>query len=191
MTGIVLAGGKSRRMGKDKAQLSWHNGTLLTVAVDVLAPICNQIVVVGPIRELPRSVQWTQDRYIGKGPLAGLHAGLSETTNEGAIVLACDMPTVSSVLLEQLIRLSEGADIVIPVHSGRYEPLCAWYSKESCLPVIERLLEEGKTSLLDILPYVRVVKLQVEEILARDLVKRTFLNLNFPEEYEAAKQKDD
>lgn len=86
MIGIILAGGQSRRMGKDKAELPWEEGTMLTATVDKLLLLCSEVVVVGPRRTLAREVRWTEDRYIGKGPLAGLHAGLEEAACSSALV---------------------------------------------------------------------------------------------------------
>jgi molybdopterin-guanine dinucleotide biosynthesis protein A len=188
MTGIILAGGQSRRMGKDKAQLPWKEGTLLTATVDKLSLLCSEVVVVGPRRELPRIVHWTADRYIGKGPLAGLHAGLEAATCSCALVLPCDMPAVPVRVLEELVRLSKEVDMVIPVHSQGNEPLCAWYSIDACLPVIITLLEAGYSSLRDILPRVRVEYLEVEKIFPQVAIDKVFSNLNSPIDYEAAKQ---
>lgn len=188
MTGIILAGGQSRRMGKDKAELPWKEGTLLTATVDKLLLICSEVVVVGPRRVLARDVRWTEDRYIGKGPLAGLHAGLEAATCSSALVLPCDMPTVSMRVLEELVLLSRNVDMVIPVHSGGNEPLCAWYSKDACLPVIESLLEAGYSRLLDILPRVRVGQLDVEKLFPPISVEKIFANLNWPIDYETAQQ---
>jgi molybdopterin-guanine dinucleotide biosynthesis protein A len=188
MTGIILAGGQSRRMGQDKAQLPWCGGTLLSVTVDKLSLLCREIVVVGPKRDLAREVRWTQDRYPGRGPLAGFHAGLAEAVFAGALVLPCDMPEVPVSLLARLAEVSAGADIAIPVHANGYEPLCAWYSREACLPVTERLLAEGYSRLLDVLPRVRVGQLHVEKEFPGLSIAQLFSNLNRLHNYEAAKR---
>lgn len=189
MTGIVLAGGKSRRMGQDKAQLPWREGTLLTATVDKLLSLCSEVVIVGPYRAVERkTVRWTEDRYIGRGPLAGLHAGLEEAACNSALVLPCDMPSIPVCLLEELVLQAKGADAVIPVHSAGLEPLCAWYSKTACLPIIKALLESGHSRLLDILPRVRVSQLEVESIFSQAAIKKFFANLNSPLDYETATQ---
>lgn len=188
MTGIILAGGRSSRMGKDKAQLPWKEGTLLTAVVDKLFLLCKEVVVVGPRRTLDRPVKWTEDRYCGKGPLAGIHAGLAVAAFDSAIILPCDMPTVPVQMLEAMVLLSKNADLVIPVHSEGYEPLCAWYSRDVCLPVISSLLESGYTSPLDILPRVRIGRLEVENLFSKTSLKRFFANLNSPIDYEIAKR---
>ena len=188
MTGIILAGGQSSRMGQDKAQLPWCGGTLLSAIVDKLSLLCREIVIVGPRRDLDREVRWIQDRYPGRGPLAGLHAGLAEAAFPGAIVLPCDMPGVPVSLLTRLATDSAGADIVIPVHKAGCEPLCAWYSREVCLPVVEGLLLEGCSRLLDVLPRVRVERLHVEKEFPGLSIDQVFRNLNRLHDYEAAKR---
>ena len=193
MTGIILAGGKSRRMGTDKACLPWWDGTLLTATVDKLLLVCHEVIIVGPFRAIDRKVHWTQDRYVGKGPLAGLHAGLEEASynSKSVLVLPCDMPTVPVQVLEALVLHSQcrAVDMVIPIHSGGIEPLCAWYSIESCLPVIQTLLETGYSRLTDILPHVRVDQVEVENLLPGIAVEQIFANLNSPLDYENARQK--
>ncbi|MBP2640770.1 MAG: molybdenum cofactor guanylyltransferase [Firmicutes bacterium] len=190
MTGIVLAGGRSRRMGKDKAELPWKSGTLLTEAVDKLRLFCKEVIVVGPQRPLEREVRWTQDRYVGKGPLAGLHAGLEEASFDSALILPCDMPTLPVRVLEEMVLVanSKKFDVVLPVHSEGNEPLCTWLSKEACLPVIRRLLEDGYTCPLDIFPQVRVGYLEVERFFPQATMEKIFANLNSPADYEIAKQ---
>jgi molybdopterin-guanine dinucleotide biosynthesis protein A len=175
-------------MGQDKAQLPWGGSTLLAATVEKLFLICQEVIVVGPRRPLAREVRWTQDRYTGKGPLAGLHAGLEEAAFDSAILLPCDMPTVSVRLLEEMVRLSKGVDIVIPIHFKGCEPLCTWYSRGVCLPVVRRLLEEGYTSLLDPLSRVRVKHLEIETVFPGVSVESLFANLNSPIDYERAKQ---
>jgi len=190
MTGIVLAGGRSSRMGKDKAELPWQGGTMLSAAVDKLALFCKEIIVVGPQRTLDRNVRWTQDRYVGKGPLAGLHAGLEEASDDSVLIVPCDMPTLPVRVLEEIVKLAGTGefDVVLPVHSDGNEPLCTWLSKPACLPVIRRLLEEGHTCPLDIYPHVRVGELDMEKIFSQAEVEKIFANLNSPVDYEAAKK---
>lgn len=188
VTGIVLAGGKSRRMGRDKAELPWGEGTLLTAIVDKLALVCDEIIIVGPQRNLARSVRWTEDRYSGKGPLAGLQAGLLEASFDSALVLACDMPDIPVRVLQELIRLAPGADMVIPIHSERLEPLCAWYAKEACLAVIQEMLAEDCLCLRSMVlrKGLRVRRLKVEELFPGVPSKKLFVNLNSPADYHHA-----
>jgi len=192
MTGIILAGGKSRRMGTDKACLPWRDGTLLTATVDKLLLVCREVIVVGPYRAIARKVHWTKDRYVGKGPLAGLQAGLEEasSSSNSALVLPCDMPTVPVQVLEALVLRSQCqvVDMVIPVHLGGSEPLCAWYSIENCLPVIQNLLETGHSRLTDILPRVRVDQIEVGNLFPGIAIEQIFANLNSPLDYENARK---
>ncbi len=189
MTGIVLAGGKSRRMGSDKAVLPWSGGTFLSAMVDKLACICSDIIVVGQPRPLGRKVRWTTDRYSGVGPLAGLHAGLAETMSAGALVVACDMPLLPVAVLRYLAGLAQQADVVLPVHSQGCEPLCAWYSRSACLPVITQLLEQGRTCPLDIFPRVSMLGVDMADIFPGEQADEIFTNINSPGDYVLAEQK--
>lgn len=184
MTGIILAGGSSCRMGKDKAQLPWGKSSLRTAIVDKLRLLCREIVIVGPRRALDRDVRWTEDHVKGKGPLAGLQAGLEAAAGESALVLPCDMPGVPLPLLKALVQSAEQTDIVLPVHSRGLEPLCAWYSKEACLPVIEKLLKAGCFSMIGMVPHVRVRFFHVETHYPSAPAEQLFANLNFPADYE-------
>lgn len=188
MTGIILAGGQSSRMGRDKALLPWANGgTLLSAAVDKLKICCQEIVIVGPQRELDRTVHWVSDRYYGYGPLAGIQAGLVAARCDSSLVLACDIPFVPVRLLKALVGLSKDVDLVIPIHSGGYEPLCAWYHRQRCLPEIEKMLTERCFSLMDLLPRVRVARLEINHQFPGVGAAKIFANLNTPADYEVAR----
>lgn len=185
MTGVVLAGGRSRRMGSDKTQLAWGDGTLLSAAVDKLAGLCAEIVIVGPQQEVGRAVRWTTDRYVGAGPLAGLEAGLAAASFDSVLVLACDMPAVPTELLCNISQFSRRSDLVLPVHARGYEPLCAWYKRQACLAAAERLLREGNWRLQAMRQAVASVAYAVEEYYPAG-GERLFANLNTRTEYEAA-----
>ena len=187
VTGIVLAGGKSRRMGTDKAQLAWKEGTLLSAAVEKLAGLCREIIVVGAKRSLPYSVVWTADRVVGAGPLAGLEAGLTAASFDETLVLACDMPLVSVAFLQTLSSSATAADVVVPRHAGGYEPLCAWYRRSACLPAARQLLQAGNARMQSLLPLVRTVAISADKNGYDGIAPETFFfNVNTKADYERA-----
>ena len=187
MTGIVLAGGKSRRMGTDKAQLAWEEGTLLSAAVGKLEGLCREIIVVGAKRGLPYPVVWTADRVVGAGPLAGLEAGLDAASFDATLVLACDMPLVSAAFLQTLSASAAAADVVLPWHAGGYEPLCAWYRRSACLPVVKQLLQAGEARMQSLLPLVRTVAISPDKDGYDGIAPETFFfNVNTKADYERA-----
>ena len=187
LTGIVLAGGKSRRMGMDKAQLAWEDGTLLSAAVNKLAGLCKEIIVVGTKRGLPHPVLWAADRVVGAGPLAGLETGLAAASFEETVVLACDMPLVSARFLQTLSASAIAADVVLPRHAGGYEPLCAWYRRSVCLPAVRQLLQAGNSRMQSLLPLVRTVAVRPDadgyDGTAPEIF---FFNVNTKADYERA-----
>lgn len=187
MKGVILAGGKSLRMGTDKANLTWNGETFLTVMVDKLRSVCDEVIIVGERRRLNREVRWTIDSYRNRGPLAGLQAGLLQTGGDGALFLPCDMPALPISVLKVLIELSPGVDVVIPRHALGLEPLCAWYSCR-CLSVVNQLLEQGGARLVDILPQLRVCYLDVEQCFPDQPAPALFANLNSPQEYVLARE---
>ena len=104
--GVVLAGGASRRLGRDKAVLPWTGTTLAARAAGVLAEACGEAVVAGPAGLAPAGVEAVPDLFPGRGPLAGLHAGLERAGGRPIFALACDMPFVDVGLVRYLIATS-------------------------------------------------------------------------------------
>lgn len=142
--GIVLAGGKSSRLGFDKALLRVNGEALVQWLPDRLAALCGPVALVvdRPLRYAV-SVRQLVDGTPDAGPLAGIAAGLQGLDVPALFACACDMPLLQPALIERLYAALDGHDLAIPERDGRLEPLCAVYSA-SCLPVIQRLLRDRR-----------------------------------------------
>ncbi|MFN8584358.1 MAG: molybdenum cofactor guanylyltransferase [Dehalococcoidia bacterium] len=133
---IVLAGGRSRRMGRDKAALVLRGRSLLQRALDAVGAVVDEIVVVGaPGRALPevrsaRTLRRVDDPVEGEGPLAGLLAGLASTEAERCVVVGCDQPALAPALLRLLLDGLDGARSVAPLVEGRAQPLVSAVRRE-------------------------------------------------------------
>lgn len=186
--GVVLAGGRSSRMGVEKAGIEWEGSTLLARAVGTLASVCGEVVVVGsPGQELPAltgRVRVVEDGHPGRGPLEGLVAGL-RAVGPGAVAFVCaaDMPFLDAgFAVRVLAALPPGADAAVPRVGGRPQPLAAAY-RTGAVEAIEELLASGGRSLGALLDRLDVLWLD-------DLpgAARAVRNLNTPGELEAARQ---
>lgn len=186
LTGIILAGGRSSRMGANKALLTIDGQNLAQRLVARLTPICDQVIVVAndpaPYRELGLPV--VADIIRGRGPLGGIHAGLSSSTTPYSFAVACDMPFASTALAEYMFRQAAGNDVVVPVHAGGLEPLHALYSR-ACLPAIEARLAHGSdVRIIAFFPDVAVRTVSEAEIRQFGDPERIFYNINTREDYE-------
>lgn len=184
---IVLAGGRSLRMGKDKTQLPWGQYTLLEQAVRRLRYLTDDILVVEgafPSRKL-QGARSVLDRYAGRGPLGGIHAGLLEAKYEAVFVLSCDMPFVTVELASFLLTKLDGFSAVTPKYGGRVEPLCSVYSRE-CLGVIETLLQSENNQVRKIFSKVKTCYVEEAELQFFGDMNHLFFNLNTPEDWQEA-----
>ena len=159
-TGVILGGGKSRRMGQDKLWLKVGDATLLDRAHDALASRCKEIVVVGEGGYAPAGARRIPDLRPGEGPLAGIEAGLLAARYRPVFVAAGDMPFLTGDLIGYLLGLlSERVSAVVPVFGDGSHPLCAAYGRE-VRPAVSAALDGGARSareLLEGLPGVRHV----------------------------------
>ena len=194
VTGIVLAGGRSSRMGQDKAAIVLDGRTLLQRACDVLAEAADEIVVVGaPGRALPEvvsalDVRRVDDAIEGEGPLFGIAAGLQAARGEVAVVVGCDMPYLEPALLRLLAeRALAGARLVVPLHEGRPESLCAAW-RVNALPVVRAHLAAGDRAVMSVAKDLRAVRLEPEAYREADPDGRSFVNINTPGELEERRQ---
>jgi len=189
MTAIVLAGGKSRRLGVNKAFLQLDGQTLIERVIAGLKNIFSEIIVVtnsqsfGEMKSLfqngPRVVE---DVFEDKGPLAGLYTGLLSTSCQAAFTVACDMPFLREELILYLCRQLEGFDAVVPLSFKGYEPLHSVYS-QGCRKIIEEQLIRNELRPRLIFPYLRVRYIRPENIETFDPRMLSFTNINTLEDY--------
>ncbi len=180
---IILAGGRSTRLGRDKASELLLGRSLLQRAVDAFAGLVEEYVIVRaatqtlPEIEAQGVLRVVEDAYPQTGPLGGIFTGLSAIEAEQGVVVACDMPLLQPALLRELIRLAPEADVVVPLHAGLPEPLCAAYSK-ACLEPIRACLERGAYKVTECFEALSPRYLQPEEWQRFDPDGLSFLNVN-------------
>jgi molybdopterin-guanine dinucleotide biosynthesis protein A len=186
VSAVILAGGKSRRFGRDKSLLELAGQSLIERAVGRLAPVSDEILVVAnePDRyeALHLPVRFVADRVRGMGSLMGIYSGLSAARHRFALVVACDMPFLSESLLRYMIPLADGSDVVIPRLGQMLEPLHAIYGK-TCLPHMAKLLDRHESKITAFFEDVRVRYVEEHEIARFDPEHLSFLNVNQPEDW--------
>ena len=184
VTGVILAGGKSRRMGSDKALLPYQGGRFIEAIQRRMGELFEEVIVVTgapgqydflPCRRVP-------DLFEGMGALAGIHSGLRHSGTDLVFVTACDMPHLSGDLIRHLCGLAEGVDVVAPEGEKGIEPLHAVYRK-SALPAIEEALRAGERRVVSFFDRVSVRRVGREEVERLDASLEAFRNINTPEDY--------
>lgn len=190
MTGIVLAGGRSRRLGRDKAAELVGGRTLLQRALDSLAEVSGELLVVGRAPEdamaLGSGVRFLEDREPDRGPLAGLQTGLLAAASPYVWAVGCDMPFLDPSLLTQLAELAPGHDAVAPVLDGTPQTLHAVYAL-SCAPMAEALLRKGAAGLQSLLALVDVRYVEPEEMGDMERWRRSCFSVNTEADLEQAR----
>lgn len=182
MTGIVLAGGKGKRLGRDKTAEKIGGNTILQRVVDSLSLVCEGLVIViaQGQREPLLSTKATMvaDLYPGKGAIGGIYTGLAASDSFSNLVVACDMPFLNPSLLQYIKQVSTGFDVVIPRDKeGKLEPLLALYSK-NCLPHIYRQIQRGDLKIDAFLSQVKVRYVEESETRELDPERLSFYNIN-------------
>ncbi|MFH1007516.1 MAG: molybdenum cofactor guanylyltransferase [Candidatus Latescibacterota bacterium] len=187
MTGIVLAGGKSRRIGSNKALLPFEGRPLILRAVEALESVAEKVWVITDSSEVYSSFGFSvrTDVLPTHGCLGGIYTGLMAAETPYSLVLACDMPFARPEFLNFLTVQMAGFDVVIPKGTKGYEPLCAVYSK-ACLKPILSQLEAGQFKVTDFLERVRVRVVEPAEIEPFDPDGRMFTNINTLAQYHEA-----
>lgn len=182
ITGVILVGGKSRRMGRDKAFLPLDGMPLFERVLAVFRQLFATVVLVGGDEERFGSYGLTTypDIYPGSA-LGGLYTGLSHAGTEHIFVGSCDMPFPSASLVRYLCTLREEHDCVVPETEKGFEPLFAVYAK-SALPAMLELLQSGNFRIYDLYPLLDTRYVGTGE-LAPYVEERSLINLNTPEEY--------
>jgi molybdopterin-guanine dinucleotide biosynthesis protein A len=188
ITGVILVGGQSRRMGRDKVFLEIGGKPLLERVLEVFSECFKQVVLVGGRKErfAAYDLPCLPDIYPGSA-LGGLYTGLFHSTTEQIFVSSCDLPFPNKDMLHYLCSLKESFDAVVPTTMHGYEPLFAIYAKR-CLGPMKSLLESGNCCIHAVYPQIRVRHVTVEELYQFDKEEKSFVNLNTPEQFDRVMQ---
>jgi len=179
MTAIILAGGKSSRMGRDKSLVEFDGEPLLARAVRVLGELFDEVVVVTN-QDIPIELNGAgvvHDDVPYQGPLGGISAGLKASSHENNFVIAVDMPFISADVVEYLAGFAGETDVVVPRTPNGLEPLFAFYNKRS-LPAIEKALAQGERKIISMFPQANVRTVEHAEMVGLKGADTTFLNVN-------------
>jgi molybdopterin-guanine dinucleotide biosynthesis protein A len=189
ISAVILAGGRSTRLGQNKALLKVNSQPLIERIMDRLAQVSDEIIIVTNDVERYEHLEATivADVYPGKAALGGIHSGLQAASHSHSLVVGCDMPFLNVPLLRYMQRLAPGHDVVIPRVAQYVEALHAIYAK-SCLPHIERQLEAGDLQITGLFSAVRVAYVDQEEIEAFDPDHLSFFNINSQADLEKARE---
>jgi molybdopterin-guanine dinucleotide biosynthesis protein A len=183
VTGIVLAGGRSSRLGRQKALVKIGEKGLIENTVDILVSISQEVLVVtskeqlASIASVNLKARIVIDIYSGKAALGGIYTGLTNASMQYGLVVACDMPFLNGALLSYLFNIAPGYDVVVPRVNGKIELLHAVYSK-NCLDKVKQLLEEDTLQISKLLDMVNIRYVDDKEIEQFDPDHLSFFNIN-------------
>jgi len=187
VSGILLAGGKSERMGQDKRFVEYESRSLLDITLDRLKSVSDEVILVTAEPEDlgVENVISVSDISRGKGPLMGIYSGLSNMTSQRGIVNPVDTPNITEELLNHMIKISRGFDVLMPRRGNKLEPLIAVYSRK-VLPVIDRFIKDGLKPAPHLLAAngngLKVRILEERELLKFGEPEMLFQNINSPED---------
>lgn len=186
LTGFILAGGKSSRMGADKFALETNGENFLLRAQNALKPICETVkIVLNQSQNIETALPVVRDIFAERGALGGTHAALKNCDTKFAVILAVDLPLVTVEAIENLAALALENDripAVVPHQAdGRPQPLCAVYRAEICLPPLEKILTVNENaSVRDFLTLISPLFVEQNRLSANE----DFLfNVNYPDDF--------
>jgi molybdopterin-guanine dinucleotide biosynthesis protein A len=187
LTGFLLAGGRSSRMGTDKAFLQIDGDTLLARALERLHALTPEVCIVGPVAKFAAHGRVVEDVYTGRGPLAGIHAALSASATDLNLILAVDLPFVTEALLRFIVEQTRACDAVVTVPriAGGFQPLCAVY-RRAFAPLAAAALEAGQNKVDALFAVTSTRVLEQSELSRFAFSAAMFENLNTPEDLRRA-----
>jgi molybdopterin-guanine dinucleotide biosynthesis protein A len=183
MTGIILSGGGSRRMGTNKAFVRVGGERLIDRTVRVFRTIFQEVIIVTvkPLDYLDQQATIVTDIVPQGGAIGGLYTGLFYANGDYAFVSACDMPFLNAAFIEFMISQTAGYDVVVPAPPDGLQPLHAIYARR-CLPVIRSHLDRKRLKIIDLYPKLRIHSISPEILRRFDPEGRMFMNVNTPED---------
>jgi molybdenum cofactor guanylyltransferase len=190
VSGFVLAGGKSTRMGQDKAALSLNGHTLLEHALAVLRGVCRDVAILGKYELYGALAPVYEDIFPGCGPLGGIHAALSNSQTQYNIIIAVDTPFIMPEFLSYLVEraIASAAVVTTPEIDDYTQPLCTVYSLDF-LPIAERALISGCYKIVPLFPRDKTLVIREAELRRFAFAAEMFENLNTPEDMARARRR--
>ncbi|ABL01112.1 molybdenum cofactor guanylyltransferase [Pelobacter propionicus] len=184
VTAVILAGGMSSRMKSNKALLPYRGERFIERIFRKLSEVFPEVILVTNSPELYRFLpcRIVADLYPGMGALAGIQAGLTQSSTPYIFVVACDMPDLDEQLVRYLVSRADGVDVVIPESDSGLEPLHAAYGR-GCLGVMNDALSSGRSKIVACFDQLKVDVVSHQDIAAIDPTFLSFRNINTPEEY--------
>jgi molybdenum cofactor guanylyltransferase len=180
VTGIILAGGMSSRMGEDKSIMLFRGRPLIMYGIEALSPLCEKVIISSnlSVYEFTGCEVWPDELPV-QAPINGLYSCLKRSKTDWNIILTCDMPLTGSQLFAYMLEKNSNVDAVIPVHGkGLIEPLCGVYNR-TALIALETQLQEEQFSILKLLQSIRCNYVNIGPNL-EFYSKEMFSNLNSP-----------
>ena len=181
ISGFILAGGKSSRMGTNKALLTFRNEPLLKHMANLIEPFCSSIAISGAHTDYHEfGINMVPDQYADCGPIAGIYSSLQYSQTDWNLLVSVDAPFVNEELFRYLLANIGNCDCIIPKHTSGVEPLVGLYHK-SIWPVINGMIEDGDFKLMNLLLKLNTRFLDCDELIKK--YPRLFLNINRMEDY--------
>jgi len=183
LTGIILSGGKSARMGENKAFIKVEGTPIIHRIHSLFERLFNEIIIVTEQKDLFSNLNARiySDLIPNRGVLGGLYTGIFFSSFPFSFCVACDMPFLKESIIKYLIKNIDNYDVIVPKTEDGLQPLHALYSK-NCLEPIKKIMEQGKYKVLDFYPMVKVKIIDEHEFFSFDPMKESFVNVNTPEE---------
>lgn len=199
MTGIILAGGRNRRIGVHKALLKLNGETIIENIIKRMLLLFDEVKVITNAKEIFNALAYTNTNKIyrrnrtsieilpdiipNKGPLGGIYSGLVYSKTKYNFIVACDMPFINTELVKYMMRNVRNYDIIVPRTSKGYEPLHAIYSK-NCIRYIERKIKQDDLKTTCFFSEVKIKEIGEGSIKRFDPLLMSFLNINSDADYQ-------
>lgn len=190
LSGFVLAGGKSTRMGQDKASVTLNGLTLLQHALAALGEVCSDVAILGKQELYATLGPVYEDIFPGCGPLSGIHAALSSSKTQFNLIIAVDTPFLSPEFLSYLAdrAIESSAVVTTPEINGYTQPLCTVYSLDFH-SIAEQALHQGNYKIVPLFPKDRTLIIKETELRQFAFAADMFENLNTPEDLARARRR--
>ena len=196
VTGVILAGGMSRRLGRNKALELIGGRPLIGRVIDSVGSVADSVLVIvnddqrALDLQLPPAVETAVDEYPDTGSLGGIYTGLVNASTPWILVVACDMPFLNKKLLRHMLDHRQDADVVVPMLDGRPEPTHAAYSKV-CIPHIRRRIESRQLKISGFFDDVAVNSIPQDQVERLDPERFSFFNVNTQDDLDRANRRAD